>query len=76
MDMQIENVHESIPVSSTQLRKYQLRMLTTPATIKSTSAIQSTFATLIIWELSPSINQVNNKNETTLISPIQMAIGW
>jgi hypothetical protein len=51
-------------------------MLITPATIKSTSATQSTFATLLISELSPSIDQVNNKNEATLINPIQIAIGW
>jgi hypothetical protein len=51
-------------------------MLITPATINSTSATQSTFATLLISELSPSIDQVNNKNEATLINPIQIAIGW
>ena len=51
-------------------------MLITPATINSTSATPSTFATLLISELSPSIDQVNNKNEATLINPIQIAIGW
>ena len=74
--MQIQHIYESIPVSSTQIRRYQIRMLITPATINSTSATQSTFATLLISELSPSIDQVNNKNEATLINPIQIAIGW
>ncbi len=51
-------------------------MLITPATSNSTSATQSTFTTLLISELSPSIDQLNNKNEATLINPIQIAIGW
>ncbi len=72
----MEGVTGSIPVSSTQIQRYQIRMLITPATSNSTSAIQSTFTTLLISELSPSIDQVNNKNEATLINPIQIAIGW
>ncbi len=51
-------------------------MLITPATINSISATQSAFATLLISELSPSIDEVNNKNDATLINPIQIAIGW
>ena len=59
-----------------QIRKYQIRMLITPAAINSTSATQSIITTLLISELSPSTDQVNIKNETTLINPIAIANGW
>ena len=47
-----------------------------PATINRNRAAQSIITTLLISELSPLDDQVNNKNETTLIKPIAIANGW